>query len=189
MRWSVRRSPRRHAETRDAMSASVGSRQSREGARQCSYSQLVTTARIVLRIALVVGIAAFGACSGSEEDATPEPVPSATAAPPVEGTSCWDLVGETVSPDPMVCVTGEVDQQVPHGYKSVVCEDGPELAFIGGDSDPILLYGRVGETWTRFKGPADFPETAGEPYRACRPSEPPCRGDVLSGSPNPCPEG
>lgn len=150
---------------------------------------LVTARRIVLPIALVISLVAVGACSGSEQDATPETATSSDVATPTERSSCWELVGQTVRPEPKVCMTGEVDQEVAHGFKSVTCEDGPDLAFIGGDSDPILLYGRIGKTWKRFEGAADFPETAGEPYRTCRPSEPPCEGDVLSGSPNPCPEG
>jgi hypothetical protein len=145
------------------------------------------TVRGVVRIALVIGLTATAACS--DDDVDPEAADATTSTVPDSDPSCWDLIGQTIEPEePNYCETG-TDTKTGHGFQSITCEEGPDLAFIGGQHDPILLYGRMGEKWRRFEGTADFPKTSGEPYRACRPSEPPCRGDAPPGSPDACPGG
>jgi hypothetical protein len=153
----------------------------------------VALRRVACTVVVIVVVTA-AACSSDDDvavdaETTETSTTKSTSTVPVDDTSCWDLLGQTVSPDPPICVTGDGDVQISHGFMSVTCEEGPDLAFIGGDSDPILLYGRVGETWVRYESQADFPQTSGEPYRACRPTEPPCQGDQPPGEPNACPEG
>ena len=147
------------------------------------------TMRGVVRIALVIGLTATAACS--DDDVDPEAAETTTSTVSASEPSCWDLIGKTIELEPnYYCetVTGP-DSKLGHGFESITCEEGPDLAFIGGQHDPILLYGRIGEKWRRFEGTADFPQTSGEPYRACRPSEPPCQPDAPPGTPDACPEG